>query len=49
MSTFFENNSPVIIIEINDKFTRKEILSNLKAINYELIMQDDADSILKRN
>ena len=49
MSTFFKNNSPVIIIEINDKFTRNEILSNLKAINYELIMQDDADSILKRN
>ena len=49
MNTFFENNSPVIIIEINDKFTRNEILSNLKAIGYELIMQDNADSLLKRN
>jgi len=46
---FFKNNSPVIIIEINDAATRKELLSNFKKQGYGLIKQDNADSILKRN
>lgn len=45
---FFENNSPVIIIEINDTFVRKEIFDQLSKYNYSVIKQDNCDFILKK-
>lgn len=45
---FFENNSPIIIIEINDRSIRRDIFDQLNNYNYSVIKQDNCDFILKK-
>lgn len=48
MVKFLQNNSPVIIIEINDKFHQNDILATLRQHSYQVLLQSNADFILKK-
>jgi hypothetical protein len=48
MRKFLKNNSPVIIIELNDKTYRENNISALKSFGYKEIFRENTDYIFKK-
>jgi hypothetical protein len=48
MKDFFLNNSPVILIEINNKKNKKQCLDLLYALRYQLVYNKENDYIFKK-
>lgn len=48
MRKFLKNNSPVIIIELNDKVYRENNISTLKSFGYKEVFRENTDYIFKK-